>query len=162
MSGAIAALLVFAALWAGGVIGPPQTPAPLVSPTQFDNVAANVGDLTARLARVESSVAKPAAAGADPALTARTEALEKSLATVRDEVARVNTQLRSVTTSLTDLKTVPRDGATVPDLGPLGERLTKLEDATRALSTELAKPAAASEVSGIVVALVMSMSSLSS
>lgn len=143
-SGAIAALLVFTALWAGGLIGPPQAPAPLVSPTQFDNVAANVGDLTARLARVESSVAKPAAATADPALAGRTEALAKSLADARDELARVAAQLRSVTTSVSDLKTEPRDGASVPDLGPFSERLTRLEDATRTLSTALAKPAAAS------------------
>ncbi len=144
VSGAIAALLVLAAFWAGGVIGPPQPPAPLVSPAQFDNVAANVGDLTARLARVEASVAKPAAAAADPALAGRTEALETSLTAVRDEVARVSTQLRSMTASLNELKTMPRDGAVVPDPGPLSERLTRLEDATRALSTELAKPSAAS------------------
>jgi hypothetical protein len=144
LSGAIAALLVLAALWAGDVIGPPQAPAPLVSPAQFDNIAANVGDLTARLARVESSVAKPAAAVTDPALTGRTEALEKSLAAVRDEVARVAAQISSVTASLAELKAPPRDGAAAPDLGPLSERLTRLEDATRALSTELAKPSVAS------------------
>ena len=87
LSGAIAALLVLAAFWAAGLIGPAAAAQPAVSVAQFDNVAANVGDLTARLARVEAAAAKAPAPATDPALAARTEALEKSLAAVREEVA---------------------------------------------------------------------------
>jgi hypothetical protein len=145
VSGALAALIVFGALWAAGLIGPPQAAQPSVSTTQFDNVAANVGDLTARLARVEAAAGKAPAPAVDPALTGRTEALEKSLAAAREEVARLNTQLRNVTSSLNDLRSMPRDGsAPAPDFAPLNERLTRLEDATQALSAALAKPAVAS------------------
>jgi hypothetical protein len=149
LSGAIAALLVLAAFWAGGLIGQPQLapPAPpAVSSAQFDNVAANVGDLTARLARVEASATRPAAPATDPALAGRTEALERALATVREEAQRLSAQLRTVTASLNELKAAPRDGAAAPapDLAPLDERLTRLEAAVNSLSAELAKPAAPS------------------
>ncbi len=64
IGGAVAALLVLAAFWAGGLIGEQQAAQPAVSPAQFDNVAANVGDLTARVARVEASGGEIAAARA--------------------------------------------------------------------------------------------------
>ena len=147
LGGAIAALLVLAAFWGAGVIGQPQTVQPAVSVAQFDNVAANVGDLSARVARVETAAAKAPAPAADPALAGRTETLEKSLAAVRDEVTKVNAQLRAITTSVNALKAMPRDGAAAsapaPDLGPLTERLAQLEDVTRALSSEVRKPSAA-------------------
>src|SRR5262245_54488327 len=68
VTGAAAALLVLAAFWAGGLIGPPEAVPVAVSPAQFDNVAANVGDLSARVARVEAAAAKatPAAPAVDP------------------------------------------------------------------------------------------------
>ncbi len=145
LGGAIAAVLVLAAFWAGGLIGPPEPVPPSVSPRQFDNVAANVGDLTARLARVETGLTRPVAPVADQMLAGRTEALEKSIATMRDEVSQLSAQLRSLTTSLNEVKAMPRDGSPspAPDLGPLSERLTRLEEATRSLSAELAKPAPA-------------------
>jgi hypothetical protein len=139
IGGAVAALLVLAAFWGSGLIDQQQAQ-PVVSPTQFDNVAANVGDLTARVARVEAAAAKspPPAPTPDPTLASRTEAVEKSLAAVRDEVGRVNGQLRTITSSLNELKTIPRDGAAAaaPDLGPLNERLAQLEEATRALASD--------------------------
>jgi hypothetical protein len=140
---------VVAALWAAGFIGPQQTIQPAVSVAQFDNVAANVGDLSARVARVETAAAKAPAPASDPALAARTEAMEKSLAAARDEVTRLNAQLRALTASVNEVKAMPRDGAAAaapaPDLAPLNERLTQLEDATRALSAEQRKPAAAAD-----------------
>jgi hypothetical protein len=148
LSGALAALLVLAAFWAAGLIGQPESPQPVqasVSPTQFNSVAANVGDLSTRLSRVEASAARPVTPATDPALATRADALEKSLAAVREEVGRVNGQLRTLSSSLTELRVAPRDGAApAVDLGPLSDRLTKLEDATRTLSSELAKPASAS------------------
>ena len=116
LGGAIAALLVLAAFWAGGLIGQPQLPPPppAVSSAQFDNVAANVGDLTARLARVETAVARPAAPATDPALASRTDALERALASVREEASRLGAQLRTATASLNELKAAPREGAASP------------------------------------------------
>lgn len=146
LGGAVAALLVLAAFWAAGTIGPQQqADQPAVSVAQFDNVAANVGDLSARIARVEAAAKAPAPA-ADPALAARTDAVERSLGAAREEVGRLNAQLRALTASVNELKAAPRDGAAgsapAPDLGPLNERLSQLEDTTRALSAELRKPAA--------------------
>jgi hypothetical protein len=139
IGGALAALLVLTAFWGSGLIDQQQAQ-PAVSPAQLDNVAANVGDLTARVARVEAAAAKspPPAPAPDPTLASRTEAVEKSLAAVRDEVGRVNGQLRTITSSLNELKAIPRDGAAAaaPDLGPLNERLAQLEEATRALASD--------------------------
>lgn len=144
LAGAVAGLLVVAVLWAAGFIGPQPTVQPAVSVAQFDNVAANVGDLSARVARVETAAAKAPVPATEPALAARTEAVEKSLAAARDEVANLNTQLRALTASVNEVKAMPRDGAAAaapaPDLTPLSERLTQLEDATRTLSAELRKP----------------------
>lgn len=140
LGGAVAALAVLAGLWAGGLIDPVHTPTPSVSPAQFGNVSASVGDLSARLARLEASTARPAAPAGDPA---RIEALETSLAAVRDQVAGLSNELRGLTASLNDVKSMPRDGAPAADLAPLSERLTRLEDATKALSAALAKPRAA-------------------
>ncbi len=144
VSGAIAALLVFAAFWAAGLIGPPQAVQTSVSPLQFDNVAANVGDLTARLARVEATAVKTPSPATDTALAGRTDALETSLAAARDEVAKLGTELRNVAASLSDVRAMPRDGA-APDLAPLNERLARLEAATNALAAQLAKPAASAD-----------------
>jgi hypothetical protein len=148
LAGAVAGLLVVAVLWAAGFIGPQQTVQPAVSVAQFDNVAANVGDLSARIARVETAAAKAPAPATDPALAARTEAVEKSLTAARDELAKLNAQLRALTASVNEVKALPRDGAAAapaPDLAPLNERLTQLEDATRTLSAELRKPAASAD-----------------
>jgi len=146
LGGAIAALLVLAAFWAGGLIGQPQLPPPppAVSSAQFDNVAANVGDLTARLARVETAVARPAALAIDPALASRTDALERALASVREEASRLGAQLRTATVSINELKAAPREGATspAPDMTPLTERLKELETAVRSLEAVAAKPPA--------------------
>jgi hypothetical protein len=143
LTGAIAALLVFASFWAAGMVG--QQPAASVSPTHFDNVAANVDDLTARLARVEANAGKAGAPVADPALAGRTDALEKALAAVREEAAGLRSRLTAMTAQLNDVKSASRDGSTLAvDLAPLDQRLTRLEQAIKALATEQAKPVPAS------------------
>jgi hypothetical protein len=162
VAGAVAAVLVLGAFWAGGLIGKPEPVAPAVSPTQFDNVAANVGDLTARVARVEAAAkSAPAAPAVDPTLAGRTESLEKSLSAVREEIGKLNGQLRTITASLNELKAMPRDGAVaavpVPDLGPLNERLTQLEEATRALASDRKGAADDINVRRLVVANTLDM-----
>jgi hypothetical protein len=156
LGGAVAALLVLAVFWAAGLVGAPQAVPPAVSPAQFDAVAANVGDLTARVARVETAAARspPSAPAIDPTLAARTESLERSLGAVREEIGKLNGQLRTITSSLNDLKAMPRDGAAAgaPDLGPLHERLTQLEDAARALASDRKAAAVDINVRRLVVA----------
>lgn len=139
VSGAAAALAVLAGAWFGGLVGQPPLPLPpAVSPTQFDNVAANVGDLTARLSRIEVSAAK--APGTDPALLARADALEKTINAARSDLTALKSQAASTATALNDLKAAapPGDGAASVNLAPLTERLTRLEQTTQALSAELA------------------------
>lgn len=138
VSGALAALAVLAGAWFGGWVGQQPSPTPpSVSPAQIDNVAANVGDLTARMARVEASAAK--APGADPALLARADALEKAVNAARSDLTALKSQASSTATALNDLKAAaPGDGAASVNLTPLTERLTRLEQTTQALSAELA------------------------
>ncbi len=138
-SGALAALAVLAGAWFGGLVGQqPSPPPPSVSPTQFDNVAANVGDLTARLSRVEASAAK--APGTDPALLARADALEKTINAARSDLAALKSQAAFTAAALNDLKASPPagDGAASVNLAPLTERIARLEQTTQALSAELA------------------------
>jgi hypothetical protein len=139
VSGALAALAVLTGAWFGGFVGQqPQPSPPSVSPTQFDNVAANVGDLTARMSRVEASAAK--APGTDPALLARADALEKAIAAARNDLTALKSQAASTATALNDLKAAAPsgDGSAPVNLAPLTEKIARLEQTTQALSAELA------------------------
>lgn len=139
VSGALAALAVLAGAWFGGLIGQQTQPSsPSVSTTQFDNVAANVGDLTARMSRVEASAAK--APGADPALLARADAVEKAINAARGELTALKAQVSSTVTALNEMKAAPPsgDGGASVNLAPLTERITRLEQTTQALASELA------------------------
>ena len=87
LSGAVAALAVCGALWAGGVIGlEPQTAPPLaVSPADHAALVAKANDLTTRLAKLEArpqpanSAPSPAV---DPARLAATRLPRKPLADI--------------------------------------------------------------------------------
>lgn len=161
VSGALAAVLVFAALWAGGLIGPQPAVSPTVSPAQLDSVAAIVGDLNARVARVEAAKSPSPAAAPDPALARRVEQLERSLGSAGEDLAKLSTQLRAATASLSELRAMPRDGASGPaaDPGPLNERLAQLEQATRSLDAALKNRQAADDtnVRRLVVANTLDM-----
>ena len=85
LSGAVAALAVCGALWAGGVIGlEPQTAPPLaVSPADHAALVAKANDLTTRLAKLEARP-QPANSAPSPAVDpARLAATEKSLTALR-------------------------------------------------------------------------------
>jgi hypothetical protein len=138
--GAGAAALVIGGVWFSG--WPATAPAtPAVS-------AAAIDDLTARVASIESEIgeskaAKPAAAAApDPAASARIDALEKSLASLRGEVAAAHTQSEKLTAAVSDIKAAPGDTTASPDLSAISERLTQIENATRAQSAEIAQDSA--------------------
>lgn len=158
LSGALAALIVTALLLFGGLISLPQPVQPAVSPGQFDKVAADVGNLTARLTRIEANTAKVELPATDPALLARTNALEKSLGVVRDDLAALKSQAASTASTLADLKSAPaaNDGNGPSSLAPLTERLARLEQTAQTLSAELAarkvSPADDANVRRLVVA----------
>ncbi len=134
VSGACAAALVIAAAWLMGWPGeaaPP--PAPAVSQAVIDGIAA-------RLASVESKADKPASP--DPAAAAHLAALEKSVASQNSEIAALRAQSDKLASAVNDVKSAPRDAAAAPDLSAINERITGLERAARAQSTELAQESA--------------------
>jgi hypothetical protein len=137
--GAGAAALMIGGVWFSGWPAPaPVTPA--VSPAAVD-------DLTARVASVESKVvasqtAKPAVAAPDPAVSARIDALEKSLASLRGEVAAARGRQEQLAAAVNDIKAAPRDTMAAPDLSAINERLTQIENAMSAQSTEIAQDSA--------------------
>jgi hypothetical protein len=137
--GAGAAALVIGGVWLSG--WPATTPAtPAVS-------AAAVDDLSARVASVESEIGKskattPAAAAPDPAVAARLDALEKSLASLRGEVAAARGRSEQLAAAVSAIKAAPPDTAASPDLSAIDERVTQIENAMRAQSTEIAQDSA--------------------
>jgi hypothetical protein len=137
VSGASTAALVIAATWFTG--WPATTPVPPAAP-QVN--AAAVDDLTARVAGLESKIARPAAPASDPAVAGRVDALEKSQGTLRGDLAGLRAQSEKLAAAINDVKTTPRDTSVSPDLAALSERVGQLERA-RAQSTEVAqaKPA---------------------
>lgn len=134
LSGAVAALLVLGVLWLNGLIGQRQLQPPTVSPSQFESVAANVGDLSARLARLEAVAARPPATPVDTAMASRLDALERTLADLRNDLAQAKEQNAAATATVNDLKSATREGTGAPDLAPLTERLSRLEQAVKTLT----------------------------
>ena len=134
VSGACATALVIAAAWLMGWPGeaaPP--PAPAVSQAVIDGIAA-------RLAKVEDKANKPASP--DPAAAAQLAALEKSVASQNSEIAALRAQSDKLASAVNEVKSAPRDAAAAPDLSAINERITGLERAARAQSTELAQESA--------------------
>jgi hypothetical protein len=134
VSGAVAASLALAVAW---VLGWPQVPttpppAPQVS-------AATVDDLTARIAGVESRVAKPAVPTSDPAAAARIETLEKSVVALRADLATARAQSEKLAA---DAGATPGNPSAPPDLVAINERIALLERATRAQGAEIAQETA--------------------
>jgi hypothetical protein len=134
VTGACAAALVIAVAWLMGWPGqeaPP--PAPPVSATSID-------DLAARIASVESKAGKPVAPAPDPAAAARVDALEKSVAALRSELVDLRAQSEKLASAVNDAKSAPRDAA--PDLAGINDRIAGLERAAHAQSTEIARESA--------------------
>ena len=154
MTGAVTAALMIAVAW---VVGwPGEAAPPLANPqtnvTAIDTLVARVGDLEARLAK--------SAAATDPALAARLEALEKSLASLRTDIAGTRAQSERLAADLNAVKSSPREAASSPDLAAINERLSLLESAPRAGSTDVApqKPADDLALRRVVVASMLDAS----
>jgi hypothetical protein len=132
LSGAVAAALVIAVGWMLG--WPPVQPADQAAAQAVPQAnAAAIDALTTRVAGLEAKLGKPAAPASDPATTARVDALDKSVAALRGQSDRL-------AAGINELKSAPRDGAAPADLGAINERITQLEQASRAQSAD-AKPA---------------------
>ncbi len=130
LSGAIAAGAVIGGAWLADWPPSSSASAPQVSLEQF-------GDLSNRVASVESKAGKPAAPAPDPAAVARIDALEKSVASLRGDLDAVRGQSDKLAARLKDGAAVPHDadGAAVPhddadnasDLAAISARLAQVE-----------------------------------
>ena len=130
ISGAVAAALVIAVGW---LLGWPavQAPAPQLN-------AAAIDDLTARIAGLETRIARPAAS--DPVVTAKIEGVEKSLAALRGELASTRAQTEKLASVIDAVRAAPRDGAAaVIDLSAVNARIEKIESAARSQVAALAQ-----------------------
>lgn len=130
LSGASAAAIVVALAWLAGWPGTSSSE-PVVQPV----TAAMMDDLSARVARVES---KPAPA-IDPTLKTRIDALEKSAATLSDGLAKLRMQSDQLAGTIKDVKAAPRETLVAPDMSGISDRLTQIERAASALTSETAK-----------------------
>ena len=137
VSGAVAASLVVCVAWILGWPAVPATPAaPQVSTAVIDGLAA-------RVAGVESRIAKPAVPAPDPAVVSRIEALEKSLVSLRGELATVRAQSEKLAAAVNDVKSTPRESSPPPvDLAAINERIAQVERAIRAQASEVARESA--------------------
>lgn len=143
LTGAAAAALVLGVAKSTGWLDvpPPKPPADVVSKSDVDA-------LGARLAKVESDVAKPAPAPkpvTDPALVTRLDSVEKALASLRADVTAVQTESGKIAAALNDVKSAsPQAAVSMPaasgDTSALEERLDKIERATAALTAAAAAP----------------------
>ncbi|WP_412773725.1 COG4223 family protein [Nitrobacter sp.] len=145
LSGAIAAGAVIGGAWVAGWPPSPSASAPQVSMAQF-------GDLSNRIASIESKAGKPAAPASDPATAARIDALEKSVASLHGELAAVRGQSDKLAAGLKEGATAPHDADDASDLAALSARLAQVEhqveQTTQTLSAEATKhgPAVADDV----------------
>ncbi|MGD9838507.1 MAG: COG4223 family protein [Afipia sp.] len=143
LTGAAAAALVLGVAKSTGWLDvqPPKPSADVVSKSDVET-------LGARLAKVESDVAKPVAAPkpvTDPALAARLDAVEKTLASLRGDITAIQTESGKIAAALNDFKSAsPQAAGSMPaasgDTSALEERLNKIELATAALTAAAAAP----------------------
>jgi hypothetical protein len=132
---AVTAAIVVAFAWVVGWPGepPPQPANPQTNTSAIDMLGSRVSDLEERSAR-------PAQAVPDPALQGQIEALGKSVASLRNEMAGIRAQSEKLAAELNAVRSAPREAAS-PDLATIKERLSELERAKQAESTEIAQAA---------------------
>lgn len=132
LSGAIAALAVFAALWTGLVGTEPPAPPPSVTAADHAALAEKVNVLSARMTRLESrpqpqpAVSAPQPPAIDPA---RLSAAEKAVASLREDVAALRSELDRRPAGSGPNATPAADAA--PEIAALKDRLTRLEQSPR-------------------------------
>jgi hypothetical protein len=127
LSGVVSAALVIAAGW---FLGWPNMQAPPPAPQV---TAATVDELTARVAALEGKVNK-----SNPGEAAVPASFLKPVKDLREEVAALRAQTDKLAGGVNELKSAPRDAPAAVDLGPLNERIDKLERASRAQGDAIA------------------------
>jgi hypothetical protein len=129
LGGAVAAGFVIAGAWLADLPLSFFASTPQVSQEQF-------GDLSNRVASVESKAGKQAAPAPDPAAMTRIDALEKSVASLRGELDAVRGQSDKLAAGLKEGAAVPHDadGEAAPhaaddasDLAAISARLAQVE-----------------------------------
>jgi hypothetical protein len=123
----VSAALVIAAGW---ILGWPNMQAPPPAPQV---TAATVDELTARVAALEGKVNK-----SNPGEAAVPASFLKPVKDLREEVAALRAQTDKLAGGVDELKSAPRDAPAAVDLGPLNERINKLERASRAQGDAIA------------------------
>src|SRR4051794_37803464 len=137
LSGACAGALVLAATWfagypATGSNAPEDT---RVNPAMIDDLAARVGSL-------ETKVSRPQPTAPDPVTKSRIDALDASVAALSRELQGLRAQSDKLAAAVNEAKSTPGDASAPPlDLGRIDERLTALENVTRAQASEIAQDA---------------------
>jgi hypothetical protein len=135
ISGAVAAALVIAVGWLLG--WPAVQPA---SPAAPQPESAAIGELSTRVAGLETRLSKAAVPVVDPATSARIDAVEKSLSGLRGELATTRAQSEKLAAAVQELKSTPRDGVTAaPDLSAINARIDKIESAIGAQAAAIAQ-----------------------
>jgi len=138
MAGALAAALMIGVAWFAG--WPASSSMPQVNQAEF-------GDLSNRVASVESRVSRPVASATDPAAAARIDAVEKSVASLRSELATLRGQSDKLAAAVGAIS-APREAASTLDLSAITARLAAIERTARTLTAETAehKSAAADDM----------------
>jgi hypothetical protein len=156
VSGAVAAALVIALVWA--VVRPGAT-----AKAVADSDTRVIEMLSARIGELEERTTKPTAS--DPALPARFDALEKSLTQLRTELARTGARSDKLASELDAVKSATPAApaaAASPDLSAVEGRLAEIERAVRAESENIAqaanKPADDIALRRLVVASMLDLS----
>ena len=140
VTGAVAALLVLGGAKFSGLLDAP--PPPVTNSVSRSDMEA----LGARLAKMESDLAKPARPAADPAITARLGAMEAALTSLRNDVNGVRGQGEKVAAALNEIKSaapqgIVAAGSPAVDVSAIEQRLEKVERAAAALNAAATAPA---------------------
>jgi hypothetical protein len=153
-AGAVAALLVIAAAWAGGWLG--ETRQPVV---QVHDDAKAIGLLASRIDDLEARGSQLVAP--DQASSKRLEVIEKSIASIRSELAGARAQSEKLASELDAAKSANPSASASADLAAVEERLSRLEHTTRTDADMIAqnaqKPADDTALRRLVVASMLNL-----
>ena len=156
VTGAVAAVLVMAIVWALG--GPGEA----ARPTAETNAGA-IETLSSQITELEGRLSKPASL--DPALSSRLDALDKSVTGLRTDIAGVRARSDKLAAELETIKSAPPASVAstaAPDLSAIEARLAEVERTVGAERESIAqatgKPADDTALRRLVVASMLEIS----
>ena len=137
LSGATAAALILIGAWLLGLSGDNRSQAPVAD-------GAGTADLTARMAKVEATLATiataPSAVANDPASSRRIEQTEASLKSMTADIATLRGDIAKTATSIKDAAAGQRSAQPSFDAAPLEQRMVQIE-ATQQATTQAVQQA---------------------